>query len=102
VFGFVKLAAPQGGSQRSEGFSAGIWGAGKRGGQPLYPLLISVEARLIFDSQGLILPATLSDQVASVRQIGSTEGASLRERLFATTSSKIPVKSDDGNYSEGG
>ena len=51
--------------------------------QPLYPLLISVEARLIFDSQGLILPATLSDEVASVRQIGRTEGASLRERLLA-------------------
>jgi hypothetical protein len=52
------------------------------------PLLISVEARLIFDSQGLILPATLSDEVASVRQIGRTEGASLRERLVATATSK--------------
>jgi hypothetical protein len=36
--------------ERSEGALAGIWGAGERGGQPLYPLLISVEARLIFDT----------------------------------------------------
>jgi hypothetical protein len=35
-----------------------------------------------FDSQGLILPATLLDEVASVRQIGRTEGASLRERCL--------------------
>jgi hypothetical protein len=73
VFGFVKLVAPQGVPERSEGASAGIWGAGERGGQPLYPLLISVEARLIFDSQGLILPATLSDEVASVRQNGKLD-----------------------------
>ncbi len=51
--------------------------AGERGGQPLYPLLISVEARLILDSQGLILHAKLSDEVASVRQIGRLNGASL-------------------------
>jgi hypothetical protein len=46
----------------------GIWCAGERGGQPLCPLLISVEARLICNSQDLILHAVLSDEVVTVRQ----------------------------------
>ena len=80
VFGFVNGDCPE----RSGGAWAGIWGAGERGGQPLYPLLTSVEARLILDSQGLILHPMLSDEVASVRQIGRTNSAKLRERLIST------------------
>jgi hypothetical protein len=66
VFGIVKRDGPK----RSGGAPAGIWGAAERGGQPLYPLLISVEAPLIFDSQGLILHIMLSNEVASVKQLG--------------------------------
>jgi hypothetical protein len=69
VFGFVNDHSKyEGFPERSGGASAGIWGAGERGGQPLYPLLISVEARLIFDSQGLTMHGMLSDAVASVRR----------------------------------
>ena len=82
MFGFVKLCAPQGVAERGGGASAGIWGAGERGGQPLYPLLVSVEARLIFDRQGLILHAMLSDEVASVGQTGRINDASLCEGLW--------------------
>ena len=66
--------------------------AGERGGQPLYPLLISVEARLILDSQGLILHAKLSDEVASVRQIGRINGTSLCKRLVATVILTSPLR----------
>src|SRR6266481_7362421 len=48
---------------KAQGAWAGDLGVQERGGQPLYPLLISVEARLILYSQDLILHAVLSDEV---------------------------------------
>ena len=57
VFGIVKRECPE----RSGGASAGIWGAGERGRQPLYPLLSYVEAQLI-----------------QCQQIGRTNGGRLR------------------------
>lgn len=44
MLGEEHLADQRACPERSGGASAAVWGAGKRGGQPRYPLLISVEA----------------------------------------------------------
>jgi hypothetical protein len=77
VFDVVKLGAPQGGSGAKRRSFGGDLGCRGKGRPAFYPLLISVEARLIFDSQGLALHAMLSDEVASVRQIGRISGRTL-------------------------
>ena len=79
VFGFVKRDGP-GEVVRSEAEEVrrGLGVQGKGAAAPL-PLLISVEGRLIFDSQGLILHATLPDE----RQ-RQAEWANRRRKLVVT------------------
>jgi hypothetical protein len=87
MLGEEHLADQRACPERSGGASAAVWGAGEKGRPaPLSPAYLRRSTGSFFHSQRLILHAMVSDQVASVRQIGGRiNGASLGERLIAPT-----------------